>query len=725
MITQVPGVRMSKETVLLISRDAELGTWLSARVLQPAGFACEIVPDLAAARARIAAFLPQLILLVFPEQTADELTFIAEHESSIPAIAVLPERSLELIEAALAHAACDVLIQPLDTLRTLNAVTRGVRRGRALQERTTLREQTDRQAQEFNALYTVGQKVAALFNVEEILKLVVTAAVNLTGAHEGALMLLDASSGELYLRASCSSDEDNVRQLHVKVTDSLMRRVLQSGRPILLDRSALLKVKTSLPVTAIISVPLIVGGHAIGVLSAYSWQPGRPFREHDVHLLSTLADSAAVAIRNAELYHDVRWTADRFAVLAEINRHISESLDPRTVLERIVTHARDLLQAADSEVYVWDKAGRSLNAVVAVGDFAEEIKARPLRLGEGIVGSVAQSGVAEMVNAVENDPRCVYIPGTPEEHEALLCAPLIAKSGLLGVMAVTRVGHQPPFTRLDFDFFTALAAQAVIAIENARQYDSERGRTVELSEALARQQELDRLKNAFIQNVSHELRTPLAIIRGYAELMEGGELGDLSPEQQESAEVMARRTRMLSKMLDDLLTILAAETHKLEKELVDLAHMVQLAVTDFQAPAKQAGLSLVAAIAPDVPPIYADAIHMRRVLDNLLGNALKFTPEGGRVAVDVSHNHDKVILVVSDSGIGIPPEHLAKIFQRFHQVDNSSKRRYGGVGLGLALVKEIVESHDGTVAVTSEIGHGTTFRIVLPAVTSSSPALIT
>ena len=134
---------------------------------------------------------------------------------------------------------------------------------------------------------------------------------------------------------------------------------------------------------------------------------------------------------------------------------------------------------------------------------------------------------------------------------------------------------QPPFERLDFDFFTALAAQAVIAIENARLYDAEHRQTIELSEALAQQQELDRLKNAFIQNVSHELRTPLAIIRGYAELMVGGDLGELSPEQQESVEVMARRTRMLSKMLDDLLTILAAETHKLEKELVDLAHMAR------------------------------------------------------------------------------------------------------------------------------------------------------
>jgi signal transduction histidine kinase len=526
------------------------------------------------------------------------------------------------------------------------------------------------------------------------------------------------------LRASCSSDRDDVRNLREN-NRSLMGRVLRSGRPIMLDRSDLLKIKTSLPVKPIISVPLIVGGHAIGVLSVHSLQPGRHFREHDVHLLSTLADSTAIAIRNAELYHDVRGTADRFAVLAEINRHISESLDLHTVLERIVAHARDLLQAADSEVYLWDEAGQSLNAVVAVGDFAEEIKAKPLRLGEGIVGSVAQSGVAEMVNAVENDPRCVYIPGTPEEHEALLCAPLIAKSGRLGVMAVTRVGNQPPFKRLDFDFFTALAAQAVIAIENARQYDSEHWRTIELSEALARQQELDRLKNAFIQNVSHELRTPLAIIRGYAELMVGGDLGELSPEQHESAEVMARRTRMLSKMLDDLLTILAAETHKLEKELVDLANMAQLAVTDFQASDKHDGLSLVAAIDPDTPKVYADAIHMRRVLDNLLGNALKFTPAGGRISVSVKHNQEEVILIISDSGIGISPEHLGKIFQRFYQVDGTSKRRYGGVGLGLALVKEIIESHEGVVDVTSEVGHGTTFRIVLPAVTTPPPTLIT
>jgi len=235
-----------------------------------------------------------------------------------------------------------------------------------------------------------------------------------------------------------------------------------------------------------------------------------------------------------------------------------------------------------------------------------------------------------------------------------------------------------------------------------------------LSQALAQQQELDELKNTFIQNVSHELRTPLAIIRGYAELLLAGDLGALSGQQFQSVEVMARRARMLSKMLDDLLAILAVETRKFEKESVDLVRLTQLAITDFQASLKKAGLSLTATIAPDVPQVYADAAHLRRVLDNLLGNALKFTPEGGHIAVTLSCLDSRVVLDVSDTGIGIPSEELSKIFERFYQVDGSSKRRFGGVGLGLALVKEIIESHEGTVDVTSVEGEGTTFRIVLP-----------
>ena len=705
---------MPHETILLISTDAELRTWLHAAVLQPAGYEVIAVPDLASARAQLVARPPQLLLVVLSSQAPAELALVAEYELNVPALVITPTRSLEIWEAALAQGASDVLACPLEVARVIKAVARGLQRGRALRERTALRTQTDQQAQEFNALYAVGQKVAALFDIEEILKLVVTAAVNLTRAEEGTLMLLDGQTGELYLRASCSSYEDAVRNLRVKVTDSLMGRVLQSGRPILLDRGDLLKIRTALLVASLVGVPLIVGGHAIGVLSVYSRQAGRPFREHDVHLLSTLADFAAIAIRNAELYHDVRRTADRFAALTEIDRRISESLDRHTVLERIAVYAKELLLADDSEVYLLDRAAQTLTALVAVGDYAEQIKAQVLKVGEGVVGAVAQSGVAEIVNAAEADPRHITIPGTPDVHEALLCAPLISQGELLGVMVVARLGDQPPFESIDFEFFTALAAQAVIAMENARLYDLERQRAVELGQALAQQQELDQLKNTFIQNVSHELRTPLAIIRGYAELLLAGDLGTLSEPQLESVEIMARRARMLSKMLDDLLAILAVETHKFEKEWVDVAHLTQVAITDFQASVKQANLSLVATIALDVPKVYADAVHLRRVLDNLLGNALKFTPDGGRIVVTLISLDSRVVLEVSDTGIGIPPEQLNKIFQRFYQVDGSSKRRFGGVGLGLALVKEIVESHEGTVVVTSAVGEGTTFRITLP-----------
>ena len=711
---------MPQASVLVVGHDAKLQAWLDSRVLQPAGYLVDSATDLDSARIKITGQPPQLLLLIASDQLSAELAFAAECETTAPTILIVANRSWETFETAMANGVIDILVRPLDSLRVIQAVMRGVRRGNILQERFQLRELTERQAQEFNAQYTVGQKVAALFDIEEILKLVVTAAVNLTQAEEGALMLLDPNSAELYLRASCTSREDAVRNLRVKVNDSLMGRVLKSGRPLMLDRIDLLKIKTALLVKAILSVPLIVGGRAIGVLSTYNTQLSRPFREHDVHILSTLADSAAIAIRNAELYHDVRRTADRFMALIEINRHISESLELHIVLERIALHAKDLLHADDSEIYLLDEATQTLRAIVAVGDYAAEIKTNPLKLGEGIVGSVAQSGEPEMIAAAEKDPRNFQIPGTPEEHEMLLCVPLVSQGQTRGVMVVARTGNQPPFERFDFEFYIALAAQAVITIENARLYDSERQRAAELGKALAQQQELDQLKNAFIQNVSHELRTPLAIIRGYAELLDTGELGELSPEQQESVEVMARRARMLSKMLDDLLTILAAETHKLEKEPVDLAKMARLAVTDFQAPVKQAGLTLQADIAAHVPLIYADGIHMRRVLDNLLGNALKFTPSGGFISLMVAAEDQHVILEVSDTGIGISPAHIEKIFQRFYQVDGSSKRRYGGVGLGLALVREIVEQHDGTVQVSSAINEGTTFRISLPAVASAT-----
>jgi signal transduction histidine kinase len=145
-----------------------------------------------------------------------------------------------------------------------------------------------------------------------------------------------------------------------------------------------------------------------------------------------------------------------------------------------------------------------------------------------------------------------------------------------------------------------------------------------------------------------------------------------------------------------------------------MAQLVQAALKDFAAAVENAGLKLSAEITPDAPPVRGDSTALRRMLDNLFSNALKFTPKGGRLTVRLFQEPQALVLTVADTGIGIPGDKLGRIFERFYQVNGSTTRQYGGVGLGLALVKEIVEAHNGTVTVASQVGAGTTFTVSLP-----------
>jgi adenylate cyclase len=231
---------------------------------------------------------------------------------------------------------------------------------------------------------------------------------------------------------------------------------------------------------------------------------------------------------------------------------------------------------------------------------------------------------------------------------------------------------------------------------------------------VARLQELDRLKSEFIQNASHELRMPLALILGYAEMLDMGEMGELEPEQREAVGVITRRARMLRDLVEDITFILQAETNLPDPEPVRLDELTLAVVKEFQIAVQEAGLTLRTDIARGLPPVYASPTYMRRVMDNLIGNAIKFTPEGGAITISGWREGDCVALEVSDTGIGIPADKLDHVFERFYQVDGSATRRYGGVGLGLALMKEVVEAYGGRVAVDSEMDVGSTFTAILP-----------
>jgi signal transduction histidine kinase len=361
--------------------------------------------------------------------------------------------------------------------------------------------------------------------------------------------------------------------------------------------------------------------------------------------------------------------------------------------------------------------GNSTELVFAAttGAGAEQLLGTRLSGMTGIAGWVMQEKQPALVGDAQNDPRFErrVDADTGMTTHSLIAMPLISKGEAMGVVEVVNK-MSGAFDQHDVEVLKVLTSSAAVAIENARLYATEQQRVNEMARALDQQRELDRLQRQFIQNVSHELRTPLSIVRGHAEMLETGDFGELQAEQHESVTIILRRVQMLTRMVEDIVGALELERHELRRERIDMAQLVQASQADFQAWAQKADLALDAQSAPDLPPILGDSTALRRVLDNLLGNACKFTPAGGNVTMRLRRSEKGIELQVTDTGIGIAPEHLGRIFERFYQVDGSSTRRYGGIGLGLALVKEIVEAHGGQITVESKLGEGTTFTVLLP-----------
>jgi signal transduction histidine kinase/CheY-like chemotaxis protein len=283
----------------------------------------------------------------------------------------------------------------------------------------------------------------------------------------------------------------------------------------------------------------------------------------------------------------------------------------------------------------------------------------------------------------------------------------------------------------DLNLLSILGRQVAVALENARLYATEQQRAAELARALEQQHELDRLKDELIRNLSHELRTPLALVLGYAELLAEGMVGNPEPEQVQPLRIIVDRCRKLTTVVENMITIVESEGREPQREAISLQELVDAALADFRLLADRSDLTLQVDLSPPVPPVLGNRRQLGTVVDNLLDNAIKFTPAGGSITIHLSssgvegrgepggrqpgRSPREVVLGVADTGIGIAPEYHARIFERFYQVDGTLRRHYGGSGLGLALVKEIVEAHKGSVEVESVLGQGSAFTIRLPA----------
>jgi signal transduction histidine kinase len=240
-------------------------------------------------------------------------------------------------------------------------------------------------------------------------------------------------------------------------------------------------------------------------------------------------------------------------------------------------------------------------------------------------------------------------------------------------------------------------------------------RTAELRRALERLTELNQIKANLISNVSHELRTPLAHIKGYIELLSDGQLGPVLPDQAHALSVVERGIARLERLIEDLIAFSTGSRQglTLNLEKVTLEGLAQDSVARSQAKAGKAGVTLQVSFDADLPEIEVDKEKMSWVLYQLVDNGIKFTPNGGQVTVSGHREDGSLLVAVEDTGIGIPPGRLDEIFEPFHQLDGSPTRRYGGTGLGLSLVKLILQAHGSTMHVRSEEGKGSTFSFTL------------
>jgi signal transduction histidine kinase len=399
--------------------------------------------------------------------------------------------------------------------------------------------------------------------------------------------------------------------------------------------------------------------------------------------------------------------ARRLERILEISRELTSTLRLDTLLHRIVDAGAELTDAEVASLLLLDEETGELRFRVATGDATGTLRDIPVPVADSIAGSVLTSGEPAIVEDVQADERHYDAVGQQVgfDSRSLLAVRLSVQERPIGVLEAINKRGGERFGQDDLETLSALAAHAAVAIENARLVEALRKAYDELDE-------LDKLKSDFIAIASHELRTPLTLILLYAGMLQ--ESVDECAEPQLDA--VMRAGMRLKQIIETMLNLRYLETGEMElaEARVDLGQLLRRACEDYQDLARVKGLRISASLPDRQVDVEADAEKLRVVLDNLISNAVKFTPSGGRVQLSLRIVEEGVQIAVSDTGVGIPPRERERVFDPFYQVEDHMTRHHGGMGLGLSVVKGLVALHGGRVWAESGPEGGSRFVVVLP-----------
>ena len=475
---------------------------------------------------------------------------------------------------------------------------------------------------------------------------------------------------------------------------------------------------------SVVAVPLIREGNPIGTITVGRPEPG-PFSDKEIALLQTFADQAVIAIENVRLFReleartvDLTRSVGELKALGEVGQAVSSTLDLETVLRTIVSRATELAGVDGGSIYEYDAEGEEfqVRATDRLPDkLVEAMRATPIRKGEGVLGRMAISGEPVEIPDIADERN--YQSRVREKlvrlgYRSVLAVPLLRENHILGGLAVNRK-RAGAFDPQVIDLLKTFATQSALAIQNARLYREIEVKSRELEAA-------SRHKSEFLANMSHELRTPLNAIIGFSEVLSERMFGEINEKQAEYLGDILQSGRHLLSLINDILDLSKIEAGRMELEVseFDLPGAIENTITLVRERAVRRGITLGRVIDERLGSIRADERKVKQVLLNLLSNALKFTPEGGKIDVRAAVNDGVAEISVMDSGIGISPEDQEAVFEEFRQVGTASKK-IEGTGLGLAISRKFIELHGGRICVSSKVGSGSTFSFTLPVQRSS------
>jgi signal transduction histidine kinase/putative methionine-R-sulfoxide reductase with GAF domain len=469
---------------------------------------------------------------------------------------------------------------------------------------------------------------------------------------------------------------------------------------------------------SLIAVPMVREGQSVGAL-AVARRDG-PFTAGQIALLQTFADQAVIAIENVRLFReleartaDLTRSVEQLTALGEVGRAVSSTLDLETVLTTIVSHAVQLSGLEGGVVFEYDEAAEEFVQRAAAetgGVLAQARRGTRYRKGEGALGRTAIT--LEPVQVPD-----ITVPGAYDSRmrenliesgiRAILAVPMVREGQLIGCLVVSR-NRPGEFPAQTIELLRTFATQSALAIQNARLFrETEvKGRQLEAA---------SQHKSEFLANMSHELRTPLNAIIGFSDVLTERMFGELNEKQDEYVkDISASGTHLLS-LINDILDLSKIEAGRMELERTDfdLPQAIDNAVILVRERAARRGIALHQMVDEQLGQITGDERKVKQVLLNLLSNALKFTPEGGRIDVRAALVDGTAEISVTDTGVGIAPEDQEAVFEEFRQVGGAEKKAEG-TGLGLALSRKFIELHGGRIWVKSQVGAGSTFTFTLP-----------